>query len=488
LISQSDLDAYRALRDIQPIADLLPALVLKVEGRSAQVFVKDQGRIELDWDALAWARRYLGENSLGRKPQNASEVLRPGDLIRVRRQAPDQDQDQAKPQTKGQPRWRLAQLPQLASALVALDSRDGAIRALVGGYSFYQSKFNRVTQAKRQPGSGFKSVIYSAALEAGFTAATLINASPVMFDPGLGRTSQWRPENYTGKFYGPTRLREALTHSRNLVSIRLLQEMGLEHTLEHAARFGFDPKSLPRNFTLALGTGESTPLEMARSYAVLANGGFLVEPYFIQRIEEQDKGLIFEADPLIACPECEDQANSGLVLAGKPAPRTLSAQNAFLMNSMLRDVIRSGTATKAKSLGREDLAGKTGTTNQQRDGWFNGFHPQLTAVVWAGFDDMRPMGNKETGGNVALPAWIEFMAEALKTLPEKPLSLPAGMYRLKIDPATGAPAEPDQRKVIEEYFRVGVPQRETDSTQGGEDPQLLEPVIGPTETVSEELF
>ncbi|MEO5344545.1 MAG: penicillin-binding transpeptidase domain-containing protein, partial [Gammaproteobacteria bacterium SHHR-1] len=299
------------------------------------------GRALLDWDALSWAAPYLSENRKGRAPQQASDILRRGDLIRVRAHPDDQDR----------PGWRLAQLPQLEGALVALDPKDGAVKALMGGYNFYQSKFNRATQAKRQPGSGFKPVIYSAALEAGFSAATLINDSPVMFAPGQGRTSQWRPENYSGRFHGPTRLRLALAKSRNLVSIRLLQEMGLKQALEHSRNFGFDPDQLPRNFTLALGTGETNPLQMARAYAVLANGGFLVEPYFIQRIEAQDGGLVYRADPLIACPECEEALAPGQVLTGRPAPRTLSPQNHFLMNSMLRDVIRMGTATRAKELG-----------------------------------------------------------------------------------------------------------------------------------------
>ncbi|MEO5344485.1 MAG: penicillin-binding transpeptidase domain-containing protein, partial [Gammaproteobacteria bacterium SHHR-1] len=435
------------------------------------------GRALLDWDALSWAAPYLSENRKGRPPQQASDILRRGDLIRVRAHPDDQDR----------PGWRLAQLPQLESALVALDPKDGAVKALMGGYSFYQSKFNRATQARRQPGSGFKPVIYSAALEAGFSAATLINDSPVMFSPGQGRTSQWRPENYSGRFHGPTRLRLALAKSRNLVSIRLLQEMGLKQALEHSRNFGFDPDQLPHNFTLALGTGESNPLQMARAYAVLANGGFLVEPYFIQRIEAQDGGLVYRADPLIACPECEEALAPGQVLTGRPAPRTLSPQNHFLMNSMLRDVIRMGTATRAKELGRADLAGKTGTTNQQRDGWFNGFHPQMVAVVWSGFDDMRPMGRKETGGKVSLPAWMSFMQEALKGLPEQPLSLPGGMYALSIDPASGQPAAPGQANAIQEYFRVGAPLRESDPL-GTDLGQPQEPLLGPSEILSEELF
>jgi penicillin-binding protein 1A len=480
LLGSSELDAFRALREIEPIADLRPALVLGLEGQRARIYIKGVGRAVLEWEGLSWAAPYLNENHRGSKPKQASDVLRRGDLIRVRASLGE----------RGAARWRLAQLPQLESALVALDPKDGAIKALVGGYDFYRSKFNRVTQAKRQPGSGFKPVIYSAALEAGFSAATLINDSPVMLAPGQAGASQWRPENYSGRFYGPTRLRQALARSQNMVSIRLLQEMGLKQALEHSRNFGFEPQSLPRNFTLALGTGESNPLQMARAYAVLANGGFLVEPYLIQRIEEQGVGVVYRADPLTACPECEEALAAGQVLTGRAAPRTLSPQNHFLMNSLLRDVIRSGTATDAKQLGRDDLAGKTGTTNQQRDAWFNGFHPQLVAVVWSGFDDMRPMGKGETGGKVSLPTWIAFMAEALKGVPEQPLQLPGGMYSLLINPASGQPAAPGQRNAIKEYFRVGAPLREgtaSPSDPSSPDPEL-EPLLGPSEAVSEELF
>jgi penicillin-binding protein 1A len=478
LLKGSDLDYFRLLRDVDEIADLRPALVLNAQQRQAGLYIKGVGRATLQWDDISWARRYLGESQRGRTPNQASDVLQPGDLIRVRPQRDPQ----------GLMRWRLAQLPRVEGALVALDPKNGAIKALAGGYDYYHSKFNRVTQAKRQPGSGFKAVIYSAALEAGFSAATLINDSPVMFAPNRGDVSQWRPENYSGKLYGPTRMRLALAKSRNLVSIRLLQEMGIKHALQHAKRFGFDPKGLPRNFTLALGTGEVAPLDMARAYAVLANGGFLVEPYFISRIEEDSRGQVFGADPVIACPECSEHPPEGFVFTGRQAPRSLSPQNHFLMNSMLRDVVRMGTATKAKSLGRKDLAGKTGTTNQQKDAWFNGFHPDLVAIVWTGFDDTRPLGKGETGGKASLPAWMEFMAEALKGVEERPLVMPGGMYSLMIDPHSGQPASPGQRNAIEEFFRVGAPLRESEPAQPGDEQPAYDPPTGPAESISEELF
>lgn len=434
-----DADAPKVLQEVERVAELSPSLVLEVEPRRATIYIKGMGREVLEWEGMEWARPYLGEDSRGGKPKQASEVLRRGDLIRVRPQ----------PGAEGKASWRLSQLPQVESALVALDPRDGGIKALVGGYDFYSSKFNRVTQAKRQPGSGFKAVIYSAALEAGFTPSTVINDAPVVVEAGQ-RSQGWRPENFGGKFYGPTRMREALAKSRNMVSIRLLQDIGISNALKYAERFGFDGKLLPGNLTLALGTGEVVPLDMARAYAVLANGGFLVQPYFIERIEEEGQGVVFQASPAKACPECDEAAKDQPL-----APRTLTPQNAYLMNSMLRDVIQRGTATDAKKLGRKDLAGKTGTTNQQHDAWFNGFHPELVAVVWVGFDDSRPMGKDETGGKAALPAWMEFMRVALPGLPERPLALPAGMFLQKIDPQSGQPAAEGQRNAIEEAFRAG---------------------------------
>ncbi|HHH39644.1 MAG TPA: peptidase, partial [Sedimenticola sp.] len=272
----ADDDTLRKLLAKHPrVGDLEPVLVTRVEQRAIEVFAPSQGRILIPWKGLEWARPYIDENHRGKKPKQAGDIVQAGDLVRILRVTPD----------KGEPYWRLAQVPAVAGALVSLNPNDGAIVALVGGYDFYSSKFNRVTQARRQPGSGFKAFIYSAALEAGFTPATLINDAPVVFDdPSL--EGAWRPENYSGKFFGPTRLRYALTKSRNLVSIRLLRAMGIEHALKHVARFGFDPGQLPHNLSLALGSASVTPLQMAAGYAILANGGYRVTPYFIQRIED----------------------------------------------------------------------------------------------------------------------------------------------------------------------------------------------------------
>ncbi|MCW8907526.1 MAG: penicillin-binding protein 1A [Sedimenticola sp.] len=433
----STLDSL--LRDHPAVADLAPAIVTAVEEQQATLYLGN-GRSEiLTWDAMKWARPYRSENSVGPEPKQAGDILAPGDLVRILMEKGESGQ---------QP--RLAQIPAVESALVALEPDNGAIKALTGGYDFYHSKFNRVTQAMRQPGSGFKAFIYSAALEAGYTPASLINDAPVVFDdPSL--EGAWRPENYSGKFFGPTRLRYALTKSRNLVSIRLLRSMGIEHALTHAARFGFNPDDLPHNLSLALGSGAVTPLQMASAYAILANGGFRVEPYFIERIDDDSGETLFQAEPGTVCHEepCDRQDDM------RPAAeRVITPQNHYLMNSMMRDVITHGTARKARVLGRHDLAGKTGTTNDQRDAWFNGFHPSLVAITWVGFDSSQPLGRGEVGGRAALPAWITFMREALKDAPESPLKLPPGMVTVRIDPKTGKRASVDQSDAIFEVFRT----------------------------------
>lgn len=450
------------LASIPVVADLVPALVLAVEDRSALIHIKGVGQTLLEWSGMSWARPYINENKRGPAPKSAKGILAPGDLIRVRHPSkPPQDK-----KTK-LPEWELAQIPLVQGALVALDPKDGAIKAMVGGYDFEKSKFNLASQARRQTGSTFKTIIYSAALDAGYSPATLVNDAPVMFETDHGPLSEWRPENYGGKFSGPTRLRVALAKSLNMVSIRLMQDVGLKAVLEQAERFGFDSKGIPHNFTLALGTAEASPLEMARAYAVLANGGFLVQPYLIARVDEPTKGNIYQAEPSIACPECEE--DPGLAPPnGLKAARTLSPQNAFLMNSILQDVIRAGTASDAKKLGRTDLAGKTGTTNQQKDAWFSGFHPDLVAITWLGFNDNRPLGKDETGGKAALPIWIDFMAKALKDMPTRELVVPADIERQRIDPATGRPAPKNMRKAIDEYVWVNAPTRQEESEASGQ--------------------
>jgi penicillin-binding protein 1A len=456
----------QALREAGKVGTLLPALITEVAEKAARAYLGQGEYVELPWTGLSWARAQIDENRRGAKPKTASEVLQPGDLVRVARRTGEKE---------GEGYWALAQVPAVEGALLALDPSDGAITALVGGYDFYNSKFNRATQALRQPGSGFKAFIYSAALEAGFTPASLINDAPVVFeDPSL--EAAWRPENYSGKFFGPTRLRYALTKSRNLVSIRLLQQMGIRHALEHIARFGFDSSELPGNLSLALGSGVVTPLQMARGYAVLANGGFLVNPYFIERIEHPYDGVVSYANPLRACRECEtaelvETEGPPSPGAWNPAPRAISPQNWYLMNSMMQDVITHGTAQKARALGRRDLAGKTGTTNEQRDAWFSGFNQSLVAITWVGFDKSAPLGRGETGGRAALPAWIDFMREALADTPDRPPEMPEGLVTVRIDPATGLRVGAEQEEAIFEVFRVShvpeEPARRVFSSAGG---------------------
>ncbi len=438
------------LRDTRKVGTLVPALVTKVADQSASIYLGSDKHASIEWDGLSWARPYINENRRGKQPKKAADILKPGDLIRVI-------------QTPGKNKtvWRLAQIPAIQGALVALDPNNGAIRSLTGGFDYYLSKFNRVIQAKRQPGSGFKAFVYSAALKAGYTAASIINDAPIVIrDHRL--ESDWRPQNYSGKFYGPTRLRHALTNSRNLVSIRLLRSIGIEYALNHAQLFGFDPNDLPKSLSLALGSGTVTPLQMAEGYAVLANGGFKVKPYFIQKILNGRDETIFAAQPLQVCAECPQSAN--LDEQGKPiypahassgvAPRVISPQNYYLMNSMMRDVVQHGTATKAKKLGRKDIAGKTGTTNDQRDAWFNGFNRSHVAIVWVGFDSSSPLGNNEVGGKAALPAWIKYMQRVLQGSEEEPLEMPADMVAIRIDPKTGNPAPPWQKDAIYEVFRA----------------------------------
>lgn len=435
---RSALDAV--LADRPTVGKLRPAIVSAIEEKSATLYLGDGEEGTIDWGQMKWARAHVDTNRLGSQPERASDLLKVGDIVRVKAV-----------ETKDQRKWRLAQVPRAAGALIALDPNSGAIRALVGGYDFYHSKFNRVIQAKRQPGSGFKAFIYSAALENGFTPASLINDAPVVFeDPSL--EGAWRPENYSGRFFGPTRLREALTKSRNLVSIRLLRSMGVEAALQHIAKFGFEPDELPHNLSLALGSADLTPLQMASGYAILANGGYRIEPYFIERIEQDGVGQVFEAEPLVACSDC-----GGAIADGgtqKPAPRVLDARNRFLMYSMMQDVIRRGTATKARALGRKDIAGKTGTTNDQRDAWFNGFNEHLVANVWIGFDDNSKLGRGEVGGKAALPAWMDFMRHALKDKPDVEPEMPPGMVTERIDPRTGTLANSATEGAIFEVFRA----------------------------------
>lgn len=441
----SDQGTYeQALTDLNTIGPLSPAIVFSADASLAHIYVKTTGMAELKLASMTWASKQLSTNSRGKAPKKVTDVLSVGDIIYV-----TQDSD-------GQ--WRLAQLPEAEGALIAVSPYDGAVTALNGGFEYFQNKFNRVTQSRRQPGSGFKPFIYSAALEKGYTAASIINDAPVVLDDA-SLEDEWRPENYSQKFYGPTRLRVALTHSRNLVSIRLLRDITPDFAIAYAGRFGFDTDQMPHNLSLALGSGSAAPWDMARAYSAIANGGYLIEPYLIQRVEDANGTILMQSQPTTVCETCisdnetqEEQNN--MLLSSKPAQRIMTAQNNYIMNSMLRDVVRYGTGRKAMSLGRNDLAGKTGTTNNQVDAWFNGFHPELVAISWVGFDSPKGLGRYETGGKAALPMWIDFMRVALHDTPEEPLKEPVDMITVKIDPNTGLLADPYATDAIDETFRT----------------------------------
>ncbi|RRJ83151.1 penicillin-binding protein 1A [Aestuariirhabdus litorea] len=456
------LDSLKATPAVGP---LLPALVIRTEGQQAEVMLRD-GVATIPWEGLAWARRYIDVNTLGEKPEQASDVVTRGDLVRVERQADGS--------------YWLAQQPVVQGALVSFRPDDGALLALVGGFNFHSSKFNRATQAEREVGSNIKPFIYSAALENGFTAASIINDAPVVFeDQSLEDT--WRPQNDSGRFYGPTRLRTALYNSRNLVSIRLLQEIGIAKARAYVQRFGFDPERLPKDLSLALGSATMPPYDLAAGYMAIANGGYRVIPHFIQRIDLLDETR-FEMQPHRVCrsectPEAETASLSALAapapldtatpLASEaasmeieqasitpiPAQRIMDERVNYIMTTMLRDVIQSGTGRRARALGRKDIGGKTGTTNDQKDAWFSGFNPEVHTTVWVGFDQPVTLGRREYGGTAALPIWVDYMTQALKETPEQPLAQPEGIITMRINAEDGTPAASGSPGAIFEVFR-----------------------------------
>lgn len=458
------VEAARELLDVDQLGDGLErAVITRVDHTQAQA-VTAFGSVSLDLEAVAWARPFIDVNRRGRTPRAVDEVLAAGDevLLEFRGGA-----------------WKLSQRPLAEGAAIALAPDDGAIRALVGGYSFQRSHFNRVVQAERQPGSNFKPFLYSAALRHGYTPASLVNDAPVVFS-GDTLAGDWRPENYSGQFFGPTRLRVALAKSRNLVSVRLASEIGVDHLRDHAMQFGFPAEKLPRNLSLALGSGAMTPLEVVRGYAVIANGGFLVEPHLVEHVESQQGEVLWATHAVAACRLCPEsateQADAGqgasVRLPGRRvAPRVQSAAENFILTTMLQEVIRSGTGRRALSLGRGDLAGKTGTTNDQKDAWFSGFNPELAATVWIGFDRPARLGRNETGAHAALPVWIDFMRGALAGRPEISLPQPPGVITARIDPQSGLLAESGQPDAIFEYFQAGLlPAAPPDSgSRGGVD-------------------
>ena len=472
LADNADTELWnQALSGHRELGGFFPALIVAVEEHKAIAWTREHGALNISWEGIKWARQYLGPDARAGAPKTAADVVTPGDIVRVSWLQPETPEDVSGVMRSGS--WQLGQLPKIESALVSLDPRNGAISALIGGLDYHRSKFNRVTQAQRQPGSNFKPFIYSAALEKGFTAASFINDAPIVFDaPGI--ESAWRPENYSGKYHGPTRLREALTKSRNLVSIRLLRAIGVEFAHDYVSRFGFLPERLPGNLSMALGSGEVTPLEIVTGYAVLANGGYKVEAHFVERVEGANHDVVYQARPPTVCRVCEhvllDEEGEPTDLATLrnmqelppeiSAPRVLSAENAWIMTSILQDVIAFGTGRKARTLARSDLSGKTGTTNDQKDAWFSGFNSHVATTVWVGFDRAAALGRRETGAQAALPMWIDYMRVALDGMPESVLERPPGLITVRIDPATGLLAGANHPHAIFESFRAGqVPPR-----------------------------
>ena len=488
-------ELQQRLDELDSYEEQIPAVVLRVQDQSALVLASDLGFGELQLADSRWARTYISVDERGPSVRQMSDIVQVGDIVRVNPSGSEN--------AESVPTWRLTQLPDIQGALIAMDPQSGAVRALVGGYDFYRNQYNYALQAQRQPGSGFKPFVYSSALSRGVTPADIFLDAPLVFEDA-NLESQYRPENDNNRYNGPTRLREALYRSINLVSMRVLLEIGAGKVLEDVKKFGFDMTSFPRNTQLALGGGTMTvaPIDMVKAYGVLANGGYLVEPHIVDRLLDQRGNVLFTTNPATVCKDCEalaaesdniatsntDQrvggspaealnANSGdsvdpdtwlrgTVLdswlsfeAKKPdqetplqAERVLDERNAYIMQSMLRDVIKLGTGRRARTLNRSDLAGKTGTTNDASDTWFNGFNHALAASVWVGFKDQQPLGRNAYGSNVPLPIWIDFMEDALAEVPEMPMLQPPGVVTLRVDKRTGLPSASANNTTINEVF------------------------------------
>jgi len=531
----------RQLQDYGNPAGLSVAIVTALnEDNSVTIVLQDGTASSIAWHGISWAKPYVDRATTGPAPKTVADVLETGDIIYVM------------PITTGG--WALAQLPTAQSALVSVDPQDGAITGLVGGLDYSLSKYNRATQAARQPGSAFKPFVYSAALDAGNTLATIVLDAPVVIN-SAALERLWRPVNYSGRFYGPQRVREALVHSMNLASVRLLlNNTGIGKAVRYLAPFGFNDAALVRNGSLALGGGNASPLDMAQAYATFANGGYAVKPYVIDAIIGPDDETLYRADPFVVCPECEpldeapkpagDVAHFPLQPRGSDSPdsadatprraagrdgdpqgandttlpggmenarallplyamgdgagplsleqiadlgesyqpdatvapelysgiklakRIISPQNAFLIQDAMRDVIRRGTGIRARALGRSDLSGKTGTSNDRRDAWFAGFNADLIAVVWAGYDDNSALGPREEGSRTALPIWIDFMRTALKGMSNHRMEIPEGIVTVRISRKTGCPAvvnTPGEDLMFEHFREDHVPECEANA-------------------------
>lgn len=508
-IDPERLDDTAALLDLLdeviPVGDLIPAVVLEVQPEQARLLLLDGREATLLLERIEWARPHLGRDALGASPSAVGDILAVGDRVRLREHPEG---------------WRLAQVPEAQAALVSLRPDTGEVVALVGGLDFAASQFNRATQSRRQPGSAFKPFIYAAALDSGYTPASLVNDAPVVFDdPSQERT--WKPQNFSEQFFGPTRLREGMIHSRNLISVRLVMDLGLQNAIDYVTGFGFERDEIPNGPSMALGSASITPLDLAAAYAVFANGGFEIEPEFVLAIRNIDGRELDLPPRAVVCAECPEPrpdagstseaapraasesrdtvrsltldagndstataasaAGAGVAesdapeLHGPPVPRyaerVLPEQTAWLIRSMMRDVVREGTGRRAMALGRDDLAGKTGTTNDQRDTWFSGFNDRLVTTVWVGMDGNEELGRYEQGGRTALPIWVDYMAVALDGMPESDPAIPVGIVQATIDPESGLRVRPGTPGAIQEWFPAGnLPELQDAAGEGeGED-------------------
>ena len=432
-----------ALQDAADNDDLIPAVVLEASPKLVRAYCRGGEIAEVSGDALRFAQRALGNKVA------LNQRINPGSIIRLQKDA------------KGI--WQISQLPQVESAFVSADPRDGAIHALVGGFNFNRNQFNRITQAWRQPGSSLKPFIYSAALEKGFTPATVINDAPLMFDAEQTGSEPWQPKNYDNEFAGPMRMRQGLTKSKNMVSIRILQSITPQYAQDYLTKFGFDADKHPPYLTMALGAGSVTPMQMLAGYSVFANGGFRVTPYFIQRIEDAQGKVLSQAQPAIA---------------GENADQVIDMRNAYTMISMMQDVVRHGTATRAMQLGRQDLAGKTGTTSDSVDAWFCGFQPTLVGISWMGFDQPRSLGDKETGGGAALPIWMGYMEKALKDVPQAEYAMPDNMVAVRINENGHRDAN---GSLVEYFYQENIPPEQAMPPMPNEEAR-------PAETIKDQLL
>ncbi|NDV92118.1 PBP1A family penicillin-binding protein [Alteromonas sp. 345S023] len=526
-------EIVEVLREVPYIKPLVPSVVMGMEEKSITVLDVNGVSRTIAWTGLDWARRYITDFRQGDEPETASDITQPGAVIYIRQQEGE---------------WRIAQLPEVSGAFIALNPQNGAVEAVVGGYSFYQSQFNRATQAKRQVGSNIKPFIYSAAIDSGYTLASIINDAPInQWNAATGVA--WRPQNSPAEYDGPIRMRKALGKSKNVVSVRLLRGVGLRKTADYLTRFGFDPDDIPLDETVSLGSSSHSPLEVARAMAVIANGGYLINPHFISRVLDETGNELWKANPVWACARCsrdaevakaadiadddieaklEAQLNQDVLLANSDneekmmAPQVITPQNAFLVGEMMRTAVRTngnwnkktywmGTGWRARNiLQRTDIAGKTGTTNDSRDTWFSGFHRDLVATTWVGFDNMgRQLGRAtrnqnlinrnpekfnwignaligtEDGAKAAEPAWIRFMQHALADKPYSPMPVPEKIVRIRIDRTTGKLTRRSDHTTLFEYFLQG-----TEPTSYVRDDEVVDPAEKDTTTrpEPEEIF